>query len=133
VLEQAQRAAALLIEAQYHVVRSEHQEAARTFERVLEIYPGHQEGQRAAATYLMERSQELFGSGTLGSVERLARRAVETDPDLAAAHEWLGALHERAGRRDEALAEFRRALALNPYLARSQERVRSASPASARD
>ena len=46
--------------------------------------------------------------------EQLIARAVEVDPSVAAAHVNLGNARRLLGRRDEALASYERALALQP-------------------
>ncbi|HXV64876.1 MAG TPA: winged helix-turn-helix domain-containing protein [Vicinamibacteria bacterium] len=48
------------------------------------------------------------------AAEREYRRAVESNPNLARAHHWLGGFLSSRGRHDEAIASTRRALELDP-------------------
>jgi predicted TPR repeat methyltransferase len=57
--------------------------------------------------------------GDWAEAERLIARAVEIDPDVAAAHANLGNARRLLGRREEALASYARALELQPYQARA--------------
>jgi arylsulfatase A-like enzyme/Tfp pilus assembly protein PilF len=54
-------------------------------------------------------AQTLLAGGKLDEAARFARRAVEADPDRAAAQVVLGIVSQRAGRCDEALARYRAA------------------------
>ena len=49
--------------------------------------------------------------------ERAFRRAIELHPGYATAHQWYGNFLSVLGRADEAIAEFERALALDPLSA----------------
>lgn len=51
----------------------------------------------------------------LAAAERAARRALELDPSLAAAHKSMALLHQIRGETGAALEEYRRALALRPH------------------
>ena len=61
---------------------------------------------------LLERHE----SGRLEQAAEQLQRAVELDPGHAMSRHRLGVLRERQGRRDEALAAYREALALDPRL-----------------
>jgi Tfp pilus assembly protein PilF len=50
----------------------------------------------------------------LVGAEREYKRAIALNPNYATAHQWYGELLSCAGRFDEAAAEFRRALELEP-------------------
>ena len=62
-------------------------------------------------------ANELRQPATLDRALALARQAVELDPYLAEAHATLSWILHWQYRRDEAIAEFNRALELNPNLA----------------
>jgi adenylate cyclase len=62
-------------------------------------------------------ANELRQSATLDRALALAQQAVEFDPYLAEAHATLAWILHWQYRRDEAIAEFNRALELNPNLA----------------
>ncbi len=53
-------------------------------------------------------------AGELGDAEQVLARAVRARPDHALAHMWLGQVRLDQGRRAEAVASFRRAMALRP-------------------
>jgi TolB-like protein/DNA-binding winged helix-turn-helix (wHTH) protein/tetratricopeptide (TPR) repeat protein len=101
--------------------------ARRLFEQALAIDPGFAPAvQGLAYTYAAaflepmrdgQLSDELRQPGTIGHALMLARRAVELDPYLAEAHATLAWILHWQYRRGEALAEFERALELNPNLA----------------
>jgi Flp pilus assembly protein TadD len=54
--------------------------------------------------------------GEAGSAESHLRHAIELDGSNAYAHNNLGVLLQRLGKRDEARQEFKTALGLNPDL-----------------
>jgi TolB-like protein/DNA-binding winged helix-turn-helix (wHTH) protein/Tfp pilus assembly protein PilF len=101
--------------------------ARRLFEQALAIDPGFAPAMQGLAyTYaaaFLEPMRDRQLSGELRqpvTIERaltLARRAVELDPYLAEAHATLAWILHWQYRRNEALAEFERALELNPNLA----------------
>ena len=101
--------------------------ARRLFEQALAIDPGFAPAvQGLAYTYaaaFLEPMRDRQLSGELRqpvTIERaltLARRAVELDPYLAEAHATLAWILHWQYRRHEAIAEFERALELNPNLA----------------
>ena len=55
--------------------------------------------------------------GNLPSAQRAWRRAIRLKPDLAEAHNALGAVLWQHGKADEAIAEYQAALRLNPHYA----------------
>lgn len=57
----------------------------------------------------------LFLAGRFGPAEAAFRRALELDAYLTDAHNNLGALLDRIGKKDEAIGEFRKALADPSY------------------
>ena len=101
--------------------------ARRLFEQALAIDAGFAPAvQGLAYTYAAaflepmrdgQLSDELRKPGTIERALILARRAVELDPYLAEAHATLAWILHWRYRRGEALAEFERALVLNPNLA----------------
>ncbi len=101
--------------------------ARRLFEQALAIDPGFAPAvQGLAYTYAAaflepmrdgQLSGELRQPVTIERALTLARRAVELDPYLAEAHATLAWILHWQYRRGEALAEFERALELNPNLA----------------
>jgi TolB-like protein/Tfp pilus assembly protein PilF len=120
--------------------------AARGFERAIELSPNHAEGHHWYAIYLANmgrhdeairearRAQELdplslLMNQTAGNVFLLARqyeraadallKTIELDANFAAARSVLGFAYAAMGRREQALAEFERVLALvggNPHV-----------------
>ena len=101
-------------------------EARRLFEQALAADPQYAPAvQGLAYTYAAAflepmRDGQLAGEwrqpATLERALALAQRAVELDPYLAEAHATLGWILHWRYRRGEALAEFQRALELNPNL-----------------
>jgi type IV pilus biogenesis/stability protein PilW len=59
--------------------------------------------------------QVCFMTERNDAAEAAFRKALEIDPDLADAHNNLGALYDRMGRRNEAEQEYRKALAAPQY------------------
>jgi TolB-like protein/DNA-binding winged helix-turn-helix (wHTH) protein/Flp pilus assembly protein TadD len=102
-------------------------EARRLFEQALAADPRYAPAvQGLAYTYAAaflepmrdgELSGELRQPAILARALALARHAVELDPYLAEAHATLGWVLHWDYRRSEALAEFQRAIELNPNLA----------------
>jgi len=68
----------------------------------------------AAREYIA--STRALGSGDIARSIAHCRKAIETDPDNASAHNDLGVLYLNGGLTEEAMAEFRRATALQPRL-----------------
>lgn len=61
-------------------------------------------------------SAKALAAGDLARSIALCRKAIQSDPDNASAHNDLGVLYLNDGRLDEAIAEFQRAIALQPTL-----------------
>ena len=62
----------------------------------------------------LDLARAQLGIGRLAEVEATARRILGRRPDLAVAHEWLGLSLAGQRRLDEAAAELRRSLELDP-------------------
>ena len=63
----------------------------------------------------------LMQQGNLAAAEPGFRRAIGLKEDYASAHNDLGALLRRLGRDDEAVASYKRALAINPRLGEARD------------
>jgi adenylate cyclase len=94
-------------------------EARRFLEQALRIDP--QYGRLYAmlsCTYLSswihQLNDDYLSPAALARAYELARRAVETGPNLPIAHEHYGFVLSYMGRHDEAISAFERAAALNP-------------------
>jgi adenylate cyclase len=102
-------------------------QARESFQRSLAADPSYAPALQGlaytyAAAFLEPMSDGLFAAelrqpATLQRALRLAQQAVELDPYLAEAHATLSWILHWQHRRSEAIAEFKRALALNPNLA----------------
>ena len=68
----------------------------------------------AAREYIA--STRALSHGDIARSIAHCRKAIETDPDNASAHNDLGVLYLNGGLTEEAMAEFRRANALEPHL-----------------
>ena len=93
-----------------------HAEAARAFERALEIDPANVDAKIGVATILISN----VGTGlsrTTGAdsarAERLLLQAIEQDPDSSRAYEALGTLRRIQNRLDESRIELEHAVALD--------------------
>lgn len=67
------------------------------------------------ALELYEKAFTLLRQGDLELAEGLLLRSIEVHP-IADAHAWLGWSYQRRGRLDEAIAECKKAIALDPAL-----------------
>jgi len=123
-LEKAFAATGLLIAAHRLALDMDSKAAEAMHDRVLEAYPSHAAGRRDAAMHLLAMSRSSFFNGDFEPAQHYARKAVTYDPELGGAHEWLGAIEEKAGRIAAALTEYRRALRLNPHLKVAANRVK---------
>ena len=114
------------------------------FERAIELDPGYALAYVGLAnaqlwSYEMSRARNRPDADSLARGIDFARRAIELDRDQAEPHATLSFLLVRAGRSEEALAEARRAAALEPgywpnqfrlgYAAWGEERLRALSRA----
>src|SRR5438105_3434741 len=75
---------------------------------------------RDAEAALLARTAEMMRAGRLDSARDAAQQAVAAYPESARAHDQLGFVLGLQGSTDEAIAEFRRAIALQPALADAQ-------------
>lgn len=62
----------------------------------------------------LEHARDYFAAGEAGPAAELMAQALEIVPEWAAGWFELGAFHEAAGARDEAVAAFERSLTLDP-------------------
>jgi len=69
-----------------------------------------------AASRLFRKGLELMAQSDRAGAEDAFRRALQLQPELAAAHSNLGLLQEEAGQPEAAEASYRRALELDPGL-----------------
>lgn len=92
-------------------MRREFDAAIRYFERALELGAG--------AGVLVNLGFARQAQGQLAEAERAYSEAARRQPGLALAWQKLGGLQERAGRNDEALVSYRRAVTLDPNDLRS--------------
>jgi Flp pilus assembly protein TadD len=99
-------------EAAVMLYQGEFQEAVNTFERI--------GGAVADPVLASNLATAYFFLGNLNRAEELYRRAVALDPDNATLHRNLGDLQLRQDRRAEAVASYRRALALVERAARAE-------------
>jgi len=94
-------------------------EARRLLEQSLAIDPGYARAYAMLArthayTYLEPRDGDYLSPGVLNRAHELAQKAVQLDPNLPLAHSHLGWVLLFKRRHEEAIAEFERALSLNP-------------------
>jgi tetratricopeptide (TPR) repeat protein len=81
--------------------------ANASFQRAVELEPGNPEGVRSAAVSAAEL-------GRFNEAVKLARRAVDFDPLNAGSWENLGQIEVYAGQLDQAAADGKKSLELNP-------------------
>jgi Flp pilus assembly protein TadD len=62
-------------------------------------------------------SLQSLNAGDIAESIRHCQKAIEADPENAAAHNDLGVLYLEAGKQENAVTEFRRAIALQPRMA----------------
>lgn len=62
----------------------------------------------------LQRSDKAFRSGDVSGSAGYLEKAVEMDPELALAHNALGARYAQLGQFDKAIEQFQKALAANP-------------------
>lgn len=94
-------------------------ESRRLLEKSLSIDPGFARAYSTlSTTYVIawrnRLDQDYLNPATLDRAHELARRAVQLDPNLPHAHASLGTVLAWTRQHDAALAEFDKALALNP-------------------
>jgi adenylate cyclase len=94
-------------------------EARRLFERSVFLDPNYA---RAYATlsythlfaWIFRLDEDHLSPTALERAHRLARKAVELDPNLPIAHAHLGMVLTFRGQHEQSIAEFEKAMALNP-------------------
>jgi len=98
-------------------------EARRLLERSIFLDPNYA---RAYATlsythlfaWIFRLDEDHLSPAALEHAHRLARKAVQLDPYLPIAHANLGHVLTFQGQHEQSVAEFEKAIALNPNLAR---------------
>jgi TolB-like protein/Tfp pilus assembly protein PilF len=70
-----------------------------------------------AEAHIALAANSLWGEWDIEATERSVRRALQLNPNLAQAHNWMGEVHLVRGRLEDALASFRRARDLDPFSA----------------
>ncbi len=110
----------LLAEGDHQIALKDAADASATFGKVLEKYPDEPRAVYglAIASILSgdaERAQELFEQIVSASVPATSTHpGATTEPSLLAwSHVYLGRIHDLADERDQALVEYRAALAIN--------------------
>ena len=94
-------------------------EARRLLERSISLDPSYA---RAYATlsythlfaWIFRLDEDHLSPTALERAHRLASKAVQLDPNLPTAHAYLGHVLTHAGQHEQSVAEFERAIALNP-------------------
>jgi len=66
------------------------------------------------AAWVYPLDEDFLAPAALDRAHRLARKAVQLDPNLPIAHANLGAVLTQYGQHDQSIAEFEKASALNP-------------------
>ena len=94
----------------YRLEDGQHHEAIKEFELALAKTPGHRDAHFGLAlTYLR--------MGRLDDARAKLDEVIERDPEFGAAYADRGIVHDRLGLHEAALADYRRALELEPKLA----------------
>ncbi|HYT31408.1 MAG TPA: tetratricopeptide repeat protein [Thermoanaerobaculia bacterium] len=107
-------------------VEKDYTAASAEFETALKLDPHYMPafyhlGRTAAqATTNLARGEEALK-------QYVAYTPAETEPTLANAHYWLGAIYEKQGRKPEAKQSYQAALKLNPTLKQASEALRRVS------
>jgi adenylate cyclase len=94
-------------------------EARRLLERSIAIDPHYARAYAALSithvtAWMQPLDEDFLVPATLERAHRLARKAVELDPNLPIAHANLGMVLTFQGQHEQSLAEFEKAVALNP-------------------
>jgi tetratricopeptide (TPR) repeat protein len=89
-------------------------DAARAFERGLELDPVDSLTRQSLAMTHYNWANAEWREGRLDEAARQYREGLRWRPDDAGFHRALGMLLAQAGRRDEAVSELQRSLALDP-------------------
>ena len=90
--------------AESYLRASRYSDALQAMDQAIALQPDN-------ARYRNFQGQILFLAGRDAPSEQALRKALEIDPYLSDAHNNLGALYDRMGRKDEAEKEFKLALA----------------------
>jgi len=91
-------------------------DAAQTFNRVIALDAGNGIAYQNLASLMLKSALGSHGAdrvARLGEAERLARKALDTDPALADAHTTLGVILSSSGRKDDAIGSWKQAVALD--------------------
>jgi adenylate cyclase len=94
-------------------------EARRLLERSIALDPHYARAHAALssthlAAWIQPLDQDFLTPAALERAHRLAREAVELDPNLPFAHAQLGNVLTFQGQHEQSVAEFEKAIALNP-------------------
>jgi len=102
----------------YHYYRNEFKQAVDFFTKALKDEPTLGESDRRAARYYLtqtyiQSAEKLAGAGDLEGAARDYERASEVSPEFPDIRFNLGRTYEALGRTDDAIDEYRRAIASN--------------------
>jgi len=102
----------------YHYYRNEFKQAVDFFTKALKDEPALGESDRRAARYYLtqtfiQSAEKLATGGDLDGAARDYIRATEVSPEFPDIRYSLGRTYEALGRTDDAIAEYRRAIASN--------------------
>ena len=86
----------------------------------------HQKTVRQYALSLVYRGDQLAGSGNREEAMDSYRKALDNDPECAAAYSRIGELTAKSGKPDEAIAPLQKALSLNPDDVRGRDSLAAA-------
>jgi len=89
-------------------------DAVEQYRKALEVYPNDPQAKQRLALALRMRARELAGEDKWEEAAARDRELVELTPEDAAAHNDYGIVLARLGKRADAVAEFDRALAIDP-------------------
>jgi tetratricopeptide (TPR) repeat protein len=99
-----------------HAAKSETAEAMFDFERAIRLLPG-------SALHQYDYALALTRANRFDEAQQHVETALQTDDNLAEAHELLGGLFERKHQLSDCAREYRRALELRPDLSRVRVRL----------
>jgi tetratricopeptide (TPR) repeat protein len=102
----------------YHYYRNEFKQAVDFFSKALKDEPGLGESDRRTARYYLtqtfiQSAEKQAGAGDLEGAARDYVRATEVSPEFPDIRYSLGRAYEAMGRPDDAIAQYRRAIASN--------------------
>jgi tetratricopeptide (TPR) repeat protein len=107
MLRKNQHFDALIVDAAAHMRAGNSEEAAATYQKALEIVPGH-------AGALHNLGVIAARSGDHARAIEYLEAALATEPHYASAHHNLGLVLRMLGRREAAIASLRKSVALEP-------------------